>query len=705
MRKKRTIRFSGTPERTKGETVVQFDAARSDARAEHQPAPEPANPSGENEKLQRAFDVLSKSLAETEARAADAEKQAEQAEARNAAYAARVSAAEAAADKARVAFEAELSQLRNQLDAAASDVDEVHKQALEATATAHTRETAELQSTHARVLEKQVATTRKELERAFKVRLADALGEAKEQAKTALATDREDWQAEEAERLAAANKEFDVELSQLRQQLDDASLNFDEMRKQALDAAATAHAGEIAELQNAHARALEAQAAATKEELEREFADRMVAANKEFDVELSQLRQQLDDASLDIDDVRKQALDAAADDHAREIAELQSTHTQALEAQAAATNEELEQAFADRLADTLRQAEEKAETHLKKTQQEWAAEAEAGLATARKDWQTEEAERLAAANKEFDVELSQLRQQLDDASLDIDDVRKQALDAAATDHAREIAELQSAHARALDEQIAAVTEKLEQEFAGRLADTDKQREDTPADDRMAEALREAEQAAAARLEAARQEWAAEAEASLAAAQETWKVEEAERLAAAFKLWQGHPPEEKKTWRLPRLPHIPVRLWVPRRPLVIKLGIVGLLALALLHPEVKSRIPGVKDLAAERSEVAAADLRVYFDPLISKLTGSEPLAPPPSPQSTEEPVDSVKRTTIGVARANIRTGPSTGARVINTLDRGSELIVLESQEGWLHVRYGAAVDEVGWVHSDLLGAAP
>jgi hypothetical protein len=739
--KKRTIRFSGTPDRHKGETVVQLDASRSDARVERHPAPDlaPADASVETQKLQRAFDVLSQTLAQTEARAADAEMQAEQAAAQNAALAARVGEAEAAAENARAeakaAFESELTQLRQQLDAAATDVDDVHKRALEAAAAAHAREIAELEKTHARVLQEKVSATKEELEGAFKGRRADAQRQAEDKARDALATAREEWQAEEAERSAAARKEFEVELSQLRQKLDDASLNFDEMRKQALDAAAADHAREIAALESAHANALEEQTTAITEKLEQAFAGRLAdaqrqaeetaaaqlkkarqqwqaeeaersaAAKKEFEVELSQLRQKLDDASLNFDETRKQALDAAAADHAREIAALESAHADALEEQTTVITEKLEQAFAGRHETALREAADTAKGELEKARQAWQAEADTALAAAREDWQTEEAERSAAARKEFEIELSQLRQKLDDASLNFDETRKQALDAAAADHAREIAALESSHADALEEQTAVITEKLEQEFTERLADARNDWERESGDDRVAEALRQAEETAKAALEKARQEWAVEAEASLAAAQETWKVEEAERLAAAFKVWQGQPPKEKKLRRLPTLPRFRMRLWLPPRSLAVKVAIIGLLGFALMQPEVKSRFPAVKTFAAERSEIAATELRIYFDPLISKLTGSEPLPEAMPPQSTEAPTDSVERATIGVGRANIRSGPSTGASVIKTLEQGRELIVLGTQGSWLQVRFGEGVDEAGWIHSDLLGAAP
>ncbi len=587
--KKRTIRFSGTPDRRKSETVVHLDTSRSATRAEHAAAPDAASADAavDTQKLQRAFDVLSQTLAQTEARAADAEKQAEEAEAQIAALAARISEAEVAAESARAdakqAYEAELVQLRTQLDAAATDVDAGHKRALEAAATAHAREVAELQKAHTRELDERISATKKELERALKDRLADARGEAEQITEAQLATARKEWQA-----LAEAD------LAKARDQ--------------------------------AKAEGAKEQAAVITEQLEREFAGRLTAE--------------------------------------------------------------------------LREVEE---------------QASAELVSAREAWQAEEAERLAAVRKEFDVELSRLRQQLDDAAKNFDEMRQQALDAAAADHAQEFAELQSKHADALEAQTKETTEKLKQEFAERLTQARSDWEGGSADDRVAQALRDAEQAAKAQLEKARQAWQSEAEANLAAAQETWKIEEAERLAAALKVWQSQAPNSPdpsapgKRWRKPALPRIRLPLSLPSRSLVVKVVMAGALGLSLLHPTVKSRLPAAKDLLVEQSATAATELRIYFDPLISKVTGSDPLpeAMPPARDdvSSEALIEQRQRATIGVGRANLRSGPSTGATVIETLARGSELTVLGSQGSWYQVRFGDGIGEVGWVHSDLLGAAP
>ncbi len=703
--KKRTIRFSGTPDRRKSETVVHLDTSRSATRAEHVAAPDAASADAavDTQKLQRAFDVLSQTLAQTEARAADAEKQAEEAEAQIAALAARISEAEVAAESARAdakqAYEAELVQLRTQLDAAATDVDAGHKRALEAAATAHAREVAELQKAHTRELDERISATKKELERALKDRLADARGEAEQITEAQLATARKEWQALAEADLAKARDQAKAEGAK-----EQAAVITEQLERE--------FAGRLtAELREVEEQA-SAELVSAREAWQAEEAERLAAVRKEFDVERSRLRQQLDDAAKNFDEMRQQALDAAAADHAQEIAALQTAHARALEAQIKATEKKLEQESAARSAEALRQSDEKATAELEKARQAWQAKAEAELTTARDTWQAEEAERLASAKQEFDVELSQLRQQLDAAAKNFDEMRQQALDAAAADHAQEFAELQSKHADALEAQTKETTEKLEQEFAERLTQARSDWEGSSADDRVAQALRDAEQAAKAQLEKARQAWQSEAEANLAAAQETWKIEEAERLAAALKVWQGQPqksPEAKTAWRLPALPRLRLRLWLPSRSLAIKLAVIGALGLGVLHPEVKSRLPAVKDLVAERSAGAATELRIYFDPLISKVTGSDPLPEAMPPQrddvSSEAIIGQVQRATIGVGRANVRSGPSTGATVIETLARGSELTVLGSQGNWFQVRFGAGIDEVGWVHNDLLGAAP
>jgi NAD-dependent DNA ligase len=74
------------------------------------------------------------------------------------------------------------------------------------------------------------------------------------------------------------------------------------------------------------------------------------------------------------------------------------------------------------------------------------------LSTVRETWEAEKAEQLAAAKTQFESELDQLRQQQDAAAIGIEEVRRQVTAAEAA-HAGKIAELQSTHARALENPV------------------------------------------------------------------------------------------------------------------------------------------------------------------------------------------------------------------------------------------------------------
>lgn len=255
----------------------------------------PVDEQVEIHKLQRAFDVLTKSLAETEARAEHAERKAEEAEARIADYEAGASDAEPNADRIRAEvseqYEQERAQLRQQLDTAASELEEAHTQALR-----------ESETSHARELEQSLEAAKKQLVQEFDSRVAKTLREAEEKAsaylekerqswelnaQTALSSARENWRNEEAQRLAAAKKAFEAELSDLREQFTVATDDIEAVRKQASEIAVTNRAREISELQTTHGRALEENTAATKAELERAFEKRRAEATAPLEDEIS----------------------------------------------------------------------------------------------------------------------------------------------------------------------------------------------------------------------------------------------------------------------------------------------------------------------------------------------------------------------------------------------------------------------------------
>lgn len=470
--------------------------------------------------------------------------------------AARIAAAEKKAEEADRAgaraqkdFEDKLSQLQQQRDAINIDAEEVNRQALEAA-----------ESTHARAFVEQVAATKRQLEKEFEDRLAAAQQNWQADADADLSAAREQWNVGEAERLAATKKEFDAEVSQLRQQQDAdaaATVDIEEVRKQAIEIAETAHARDLeerlvstqqqleadftdrlaealrqaekkvskriasAEKKAEKAAALQADYAARVKEAKSEASHAKTEAMNAFKEQLSDLRQQLEAAAFSAEDAGQQAVEAVKTAHAQQINELHDAHTRALEAKVTATTEQLEREYTDRLAQTLRRAEEKAEAHQTQARQAWETEAEINLSSARETWRAEEAERLAATRKEFEGEISQQRQQQDGVTVDIEAARKQTIEAAEAAHADEIATLQITQARALVEQADATEKRLEREF----------------EDNLAKALRQAEEETEARQAAARQTWQADADAALSSAHETWKAEEAERRAAATKEYE------------------------------------------------------------------------------------------------------------------------------------------------------------------------
>lgn len=606
----------------------------------------PVDEQVETLKLQRAFDVLTKSLAETEARAEHAERKAEDAEARIAELESH--AGNAGADpeglRAEVSerYEKEFVELRQQLDTAAGDIEEAHKQALKTAETSHSHE-----------LEQTVTSAKQQLAQEYDGRLAKALREAEgkavahlekarqtweSDAQTALSSARESWKSEEAQRLAAAKQAFEAELSDLRERFTAATDDIETARKKATEISETSRARAIAELRTAHARSLEEDTAAAKAELERalegrlaetrreaeqaaeerlceerkrwqadagnvlsqakdawqaEAAQRLAGAKTAHESELSELHQQLDAATDESAKVREQSSSNDEMGHAREIEELRRTHASDLKEKVAAAKKQLEQAFDDR---------------------------------------------LAGATAGHEMELSDLRTQLKVVTGEMEELRKQE-------------------------------SEVGQPAAATIVRPDKASEDRLAEERKV--------------------WVANAEATLARARANWKTAEEERLAAAMKAWQRGLRVEGKPGRGRRLSgRLRFNFWMPRRSLVITAAIVFLFALPVLHPDTKFLVLeyGVPAFTKIKSRV-------------TQLLNPEPVVvQPPQPGATA-PVET--RAIVGVQSANVRTGPSTATSVVGSLLRGSSVIVLGSQGDWLHVRFGVGANRVGWVHRDLL----
>jgi hypothetical protein len=778
----------------------QMAASSSDAEATHQQALQAAEAAlardfveqikATKEQLEQGFEArlaqaLQQAEAQTEetvnARIADIEKKAEEA------------AAHARAE-AQKDFEKELSELQQQRDAGAVDIDEVRQQALKTAEAEHARVVADLEATHQRALKEQISETKERLEAEFASRLEKAVNQAEKQtaALAAAAADKkvEHAEAEATRARAKAKKEFEKELSRLQKQLDAAGSDRNKEHKKEMAAAESAHALAIEELQKAHAAALETQAITAEEQIaaaqarleqsaneeaearlakaketwqaesdatlasahdawQAEEAERQAAMRTEFDAELAQLRQQLESPNVDIDAVRQEAAENAKAELARQITELEDNHARALEEQAETTKAEMEQDFAARLAEAVQQAEAKVEAGMAEARQSWEVKAEATLLAARKTWKAEEAERIAAlksetsasndklneqelsdriatatreaeekaeqmvearlatarqvweadadsalssaretwqaeeagrieaATKALEAELAQLRENPPAGDVDIEEVRKQAVADAETAHRAEIEALKSAHASALEDRAPTGDIPSEEDIEARIA----------------EALREAEEKTEARLNKARLVWQTDADAKLAAAREAWEAEVTDRQTGGKRSRkesaQNAPTARERAYRQQRE-------WKPRRSWVIAVLVLGLIGVPLLLPEARS-------LVAERSSQALTGLRgqinslrtpppVAVDPVIV------PVAPEPVPAP---PIATETNATVDVGSANIRSGPSSSAAVIKSLPRGSEVTIIESREGWQHIRFGAGIDDTGWVFGDLL----
>jgi len=637
----------------------------------------PVDEQVETLKVQRAFDVLTKSLAETEARAEHAERKAEEAEARIADYEAGASDAERDSDRIRAEvseqYEKERAHLRQQLDTAASELEEAKKQL--------TRE-----------FDGRVAKTLREAEEKASADLEKERQSWESNAETALLSARENWRSEEAQRLAAARKAFEAELSDLREQFTVATDGIEAARKQATEIAATNRAREISELQTTHGRALEENTAATKAELERAFEIRLAEERREADQaaelhlseerekweadaeaarskardgwqveeakrraeatapledEISDLRQQLKIATDEVGKVREQASTDTETWHAREIEELHRTHASDLEEKVTVTKKQLEQEFADRLAKALREADDKAEARLTEEHQNLEKGADAALSAARDTWKEQEATRLAEERAGHEPELSDLQAQLEAATNEIAELRRQASEVSVPPDVG-----------ASEDRPAATGEQPDETFEERLAEE-------------------------------RKVWDAGAEEALARARANWKTAEEGRLAAAMKVWQKESRVQGKPGRGRRLSgRWRFNSWMPRRSLLITAAIVCLFALATLHPDIKF-------LALRYSAPAVAEIKSRVEPLLNLrpivLQSAQP----------EASAAAGKRVIVGVESANVRVGPSTVTNVVGSLRRGDTVVLLDSQGDWLRVRFGAGVNKVGWVHRDLL----
>ncbi|NNE83845.1 MAG: SH3 domain-containing protein, partial [Alphaproteobacteria bacterium] len=115
------------------------------------------------------------------------------------------------------------------------------------------------------------------------------------------------------------------------------------------------------------------------------------------------------------------------------------------------------------------------------------------------------------------------------------------------------------------------------------------------------------------------------------------------------------------------------------------------------------LPEARSLVVERSSQAITGLRGQINSLRTPPPAAvEPAAIPVTPEPVSAPpIVTETNATVDVGSANIRSGPSSSAAVIISLPRGTEVTILESQRGWQRIRFGAGIDDTGWVFGDLL----
>jgi uncharacterized protein YgiM (DUF1202 family) len=240
------------------------------------------------------------------------------------------------------------------------------------------------------------------------------------------------------------------------------------------------------------------------------------------------------------------------------------------------------------------------------------------------------------------------------------------------------------------------------QLATAAAELETLRQQAAAGDGGAATPEQLDKAFEARLAAERIAWKAEAEAELAKARTNWKKAEEKHIAQAMRgtRVEGKAKRNRNRNRSRSRDRMVARSWslsglIPRRPRVVTLAIVGLVALAVLHPDARF-------LVRQYSAPAVAEIKRQTGPLISQL---EPMlglegSAGEAPQGAV-PGAAGDRAVIAVESANVRSGPSTGAGVVGSLVRGSSVVLLGSQGNWRHVRFGAGEDEVGWIYQNLL----
>ncbi|MGH6959127.1 MAG: SH3 domain-containing protein, partial [Dongiaceae bacterium] len=198
-----------------------------------------------------------------------------------------------------------------------------------------------------------------------------------------------------------------------------------------------------------------------------------------------------------------------------------------------------------------------------------------------------------------------------------------------------------------------------------------------------------------RLNAERTRWEAEAERRLSAAEKEWRDGEEQRLAEAAMAWRSGTD---------RIAAAKMRLTTE-----------ALRQEAELNPRrgpswfTGKRITLIAVLLAMAGGGYYAYQSGMVDQVVSSLTAPTPepepvTVVPEAPAPAREPARPVWQLKPEYASANLRAQPSTGAPVIASVGRDSELVELERDGNWLRIALPDGNE--GWIHTNLLtGGAP
>jgi chromosome segregation ATPase len=148
---------------------------------------------------------------------------------------------------------------------------------------------------------------------------------------------------------------------------------------------------------------------------------------------------------------------------------------------------------------------------------------------------------------------------------------------------------------------------------------------------------------------------------------------------------------------------------PGTDIVLKPNRIGSIR-AIEHREKKASRHLVRDMAVAASlAIATVVLYPYIEPSFPEI-GTSSSGPAPagsSASSAQSPQRAGQRMAVVIHAGNVRAGPSTGAAIVSTLQRGLKVATVEQRGNWTLVRIedetGDTKPQQGWVYSSFLDA--